>query len=34
MLLPTLAVGIHKGGVDFDDGNARMGADNRAPSQK
>jgi|KBSMisStaDraftv2_1062788.scaffolds.fasta_scaffold2457773_1 hypothetical protein len=30
MLLPPLAVGIHKGGVDFDDSNARMGADNRA----
>ena len=30
MLLPPLAVGIHKGGVDFDDSNARGGADNRA----
>jgi hypothetical protein len=30
MLLPIFAVGIHKGGIDFDDINARMAADNRA----
>jgi hypothetical protein len=29
-LLPFLAVGIHKGGIDFDDINARMAPDNRA----
>jgi hypothetical protein len=30
MLLPLFAVGIHKGGVDYDDINARMAPDNRA----
>ncbi len=30
MLIPFFAVGIHKGGVDFDDINARMAPDNRA----
>jgi hypothetical protein len=30
LLLPLFAVGIHKGGVDYDDINARMAADNRA----
>ena len=33
LLLPFFAVGIHKGGVDYDDINARMAGDNRAVAE-
>lgn len=33
-LLAFMAVGIHKGGVDFDDINARMSVDNRAQAEQ
>jgi len=33
LLIPMFAVGLHKGGVDFDDINARMAPENRAVAE-